>query len=106
MSFSPVTKIAAGAAFGLSLFAGTVFADAHSMAIDDDLAAQVQEAIATLPPDNAGTSFGQINAAAEDGRLVLQGLVDSNQAMDQINEVLQDMEGLDMDMVDNNIVVQ
>ena len=106
MSFNPVTKIAAGAALGLSMFAGTVLADAHAMMVDDDLAAEVQEAIATLPPDNEGTSFSQIDVAAEEGMLVLTGLVDGNTAMDAINQMLQDMEGLDMDKVQNDIVVQ
>ena len=106
MSFNPVTKIAAGTALGLSLFAGVAFADAHSMAVDDDLAAKVQEAIATMPPDNEGTSFSQIDVMAEDGMLKLTGLVESNTAIDSINQMLQDMDGLDMDKVENNIVVQ
>ena len=106
MSFTPVTKIAAGAALGLSLFAGTVLADAHTMMVDDDLAAKVQQEIALLPPDNEGTSFSQIDVMAEDGMLVLTGLVEGNEAMDRINQMLQDMDGLDMDKVRNDIVVQ
>ena len=106
MSFNPVTKIAAGTALGLSLFSGVAFADAHAMMVDDDLAAEVQQAIATLPPDNEGTSFSQIDVMAEDGMLVLSGLVESNTAIDAINQMLQDMEGLDMDKVQNDIVVQ
>ena len=106
MSMKPLTTLAAGTALGLSLFAGAAFADAHSMAIDDDFAAKVQEAIATLPPDNEGTSFSQIDVAAQDGMLVLTGLVEGNTALDRINQTLQDMEGLDMEKVQNDIVVQ
>ena len=106
MSTKTRTTLAAGTALGLSLFAGAVFAEAHSMAIDDDFAAEVQQAIATLPPDNEGTSFSQIDVAAEDGMLVLTGLVEGNTAMDRINQMLQDMEGLDMEKVRNDIVVQ
>ena len=106
MRMKPLTQIAAGTALGLSLFAGAVFADAHSMAVDDELAAKVQEAVATLPPDNEGTAFSQIDVMAEDGMLVLSGLVESNTALDSINQMLQDMDGLDMDKVQNDIVVQ
>ena len=57
------------------------------------------------PPDNEGTSFGLVDVRAEEGVLVLSGF-EGNTASGRINRLLQDVDGLDMDRVSNEIVVQ
>ena len=114
-----LAKPLVGAALGLSAFASVAFADSHVTeadgdamtidgvaAIDDDLAAEVQRAIALLPPSSGGTSFGLIDVRAEDGMIVLSGFAEGLDATGKINRLLQDMDGLDMDKVSNEIVVQ
>lgn len=91
----------AGAA--LVVCAGT--AHGQDFVIDDELAAQIQQDILLLPNYGEGSDT-DISVQAEDGRLTLTGIVNSNQAFEAIDRLLREREGLDMDDVDNNIVMQ
>ena len=114
-----LAKPLVGAALGLFVLSGVALADSHvamddgdAMAnddvvmIDDELAAEVQQAIALLPPGNDGTNFGLIDVRAEDGMLVLSGFTEGLEASGKIDRLLRDMDGLDMDKVSDEIVVQ
>ena len=94
---------AAGATLALAASVGV--AHAQDLAIDDALAAEIQQDILLLPSYGEGTAQ-DIGVQAEDGRLVVTGIVDNNQMFEEIQALLQDRDGLDMDAVDNNIVLQ
>lgn len=97
-----LTKVFATSLLGASLLAGNAFAAAH-MEIEQQ-AAELQQAI-LLQPKIVDDS-AQVTVTVEDGRIVLGGFVASLEEMTVVDQVLKDMEGLDMDMVDNNIIVQ
>jgi len=87
---------------GAALMSGVAMAD---MSADlEAQAAEIEQAIALNPEYNA--DGGKISVDAADGRIVLTGFVDGLQQMNDINQMLQDMDGLDMDIVDNNLIQQ
>ena len=96
-------RLATGATLGLALVAGT--AVAQDMMIDEDFAAEIQQEIALMPPTTETMDMGSINVDAEDGRLVVSGLVEDQAVVQNIQDMLQEKE-VDLDMVDMNLVVQ
>jgi|GEM_PF-1732107 len=100
--FTGIARTAAATAASFVLLAGVASAD---MSADlDTQAAEIEQAIA-LSPDYESEG-GPISVDAVDGRIVLTGFVSDLQQMNEIEQMLQDMEGLDMDLVDNNIIQQ
>lgn len=97
-----VIRSAAATALGASLMSGVALADMNADL--ETQAAEIEQAIALNP--EYGADGGKISVDAVEGRIVLTGFVDQLQQMNEINQMLQDMEGLDMDLVDNNIIQQ
>jgi len=99
--FSNIARTAAVATAGVVLLSGVAFAQSTDV---EAQAAEIEQAIAVMPEyDSEG---GPISVDAVDGRIVLTGFVGSMQQLNEIEQMLQDMEGLDMDMIDNNIIQQ
>ncbi len=77
------------------------FANAQSMS-SDELAAEIQQQLFLMP--NAPET--PITAIARDGRIELSGTVESSTIKTEIDQILQDIEGLDMEIIDNNITIE
>jgi len=100
--FTTFTKTVTAAAFGAALMSGAAVAQ---MADVEEQAAQIEQELAVLPQYD-GHEGPIVVTATEDGRIELTGMVDDFQQMQEIQDALDGMEGVDMDLVDNNIVQQ
>ncbi len=96
-------RIATGATLGLALAAGTAFA--QDAMIDDDLAAQIEQDIHLLPPTSETMDTTGITVEAADGRLVVTGLVQDQNIVNEIQDMIREQD-VDLEMVDMNLVVQ
>lgn len=73
--------------------------------IDDDLAAKLEQDIHLMPPTSETSDVSQITVDAKDGMLVVTGLVDGLESIQNVNQLIQDS-GVDMDKVDNQLIPQ
>lgn len=89
-------------------FAGASFSTAASAQADgvatQEMADKIRQAVMTGVPTDANPSG--ITVVVEDGRYVIRGLVDGADSRQDARNALADIEGLDMSLIDNRIVVQ
>ena len=94
-----VRTLAAGAVGAALLLAPTLHA-ADGMATEE-MAARIQQELASTPGVN-----GNFTVRIEDGNYVIAGLVDDIDAKADVRSALESIEGLDMSLLVNQVVVQ
>ena len=106
-ALEPPRRAALAAAFAATFAAATLAPAAHAQ--DDGVATQemadrTRQALVTSVPSDANPD--RVTVVVEDGRYVLQGLVEGADRHQDAMDALAAVEGLDMSLIDDRIVRQ
>ena len=102
-STAPRLALAVGtAAMGLALLMPSV--QAAEGELTEEMAATIQRTISQVPSSDGGTP--NVSVRIVDGKYVVSGLADGMSARQDVINALRGIEGLDWDLLENNVVVQ